>query len=77
MPQTVDGTGSAVTIEAKILFVENVLKSSRCHLRKIRLVGSGMRYGSLAAAEVTDDFWGVFTPTATTQSKTIPATISS
>ena len=29
---------------------------------KIRSMGSGMRHGSVAAAEVTDDFSGVFTP---------------
>jgi len=39
-----------------------VLKSSRCHFGKMRSVGSGVRHCSLAAAEVTDVFWDVFTP---------------
>jgi hypothetical protein len=34
----------------------------RCHFRKMRSMGSGMRHCSVGAAEVTDDFWGVFTP---------------
>jgi len=34
MPQTVGGTGSAVTIEAKILFVEDSLEEFALPLRK-------------------------------------------
>ena len=38
------------------------MKSSRCPFGKIRSVGSDMGHWSLGAAEVMDDFSGVFTP---------------
>jgi hypothetical protein len=41
MPQTVGGTGSAVTIEAKILFVENGLEKFALPLRKNQVRGFG------------------------------------
>lgn len=62
MPQTVGSTGSFVTIEARFCSSRMVLKSSRCHLGKIRSVGSGRRRGWPAVAEVGDDFLGVFRP---------------
>ena len=42
MPQTVGGMGAAVTIEAKILFLEDGLEEFALPLRKNRVSGSGI-----------------------------------
>jgi len=39
-----------------------VLKSSRCHLGKLRSVGSGLRHCSPRTLEFTEVSVGVFTP---------------
>jgi hypothetical protein len=61
MPQTVGGTGSALTIEAKILFVEYGLEEFALPLRKNQVSGrihgiqiSGIHPPNLATHPVMD-----------------------